>query len=272
MTRVQRERGFDYRAGVAVVTGVSSGIGRAVALDLASRGTTVVGWARRAELLEEVADECRRGAPGSVGRVVDVAERGAVEAAVAEVLERFGRIDVLVNNAGIPMRVHASRVSVEDVERAMAVNFFGPVYATLAVLPAMLERGAGHVVNVSSVAGRVASPREAAYTASKHALCGWTDVLAADLASSGVGFHVVNPGPIRTEIWDKLAEPAAYGGRFYPPERVADAVRACVEGRAYERWVPRFMRLVPVARALAPRFFTRAAGRFDADRADAPGA
>src|SRR3989442_981612 len=83
--------------------------------------------------------------------------------------------------------------------------------------------------NGASVAGRMPSAREAGYTAAKHALAGWSDVLAVDLYGTGVRVHLVNPGPIRTEIWDKIEEPPAYSGKFYPPEKVADAVRACLD-------------------------------------------
>lgn len=251
------------RGRVAIVTGASSGIGRAVALDLAARGATVIACARRGPLLEEVAAACRRTAPESEAAVLDVADRGAVEALVNRILERHGRVDVLVNNAGISMRVHATRLTVEDVERVMAVNFMGAVTATLAVLPSMLRRRAGRIVNVASVAGRIPSPRESAYTASKHALVGFTDALAADLQGTGVGVHLVIPGPIATGIWETTAEPPAYRGKLYPPRDVARAVRACLERGSYERWVPRRLRLLPFVRALAPRTLISGTARYD---------
>jgi short-subunit dehydrogenase len=127
----------------------------------------------------------------------------------------------------------------------------------------MLERRCGHIVNVASVAGRIPSPREAAYTAAKHALCGWTDVLAADLARSGVKVHLVNPGPIETEIWDKLDEPAAYSGRLHSPDDVAAAVRACLEKGTFERWEPRALRALWPVHSLVPGLFARATGIFD---------
>ncbi len=255
--------GFEYRGAVAVVTGASSGIGAAIARDLASRGTTVVAAARRREMLDAVVADCRRGAPSSEAVVCDVGERGQAEALVRDARARHGRIDVLVNNAGIPMRVHASRLTAEQVERVMRINFLGAVWATLEVLPAMLERRAGHIVNISSVAGRIPSPREAAYTASKYAMSGWSEVLAADLHGTGVGVHLVNPGPIRTEIWDKIQEPAAFRGKLLPPERIADAVRACLERGTFERWFPRSMAGLQLVKMVAPRAFIRSLARFD---------
>ena len=260
--------GFDYRGSVAVVTGASSGIGAAIARDLASRGATVVAAARRAELLEAVVTDCRRTAPSSEAVVCDVGERDQAEGLVTGVLERHGRVDVLVNNAGIPMRVHASRVTAEQVEEVMRINFLGAAWATLAVLPSMLERRRGHIVNISSAAGRIPSPREAAYTASKYALSGWSEVLAADLHGSGVKIHLVNPGPIQTEIWDKVQEPMAFGGKRFPPERIADAVRDCLEHGRFERWYPRSLAGLQFWKLVAPRSFIRQLARYDrrADR------
>jgi short-subunit dehydrogenase len=254
---------FDYRNKVAVVTGASSGIGKAIALDLAKRGTTVVVVARRKDLIEEVAELCRKRAPESSGAVVDVADRQAVEAMCRETLGRHGRVDVLINNAGIPQRVHAARLTVEHVEEVMQINFMGSVYMTLALLPSMLEHRSGHIVNVSSVAGRTGSPREASYSASKFAMSGWSEVLAADLKDSGVKVHLIIPGAIDTEIWRKVQEPASYNGKFIAPEKIADAVRDVLEHGKFERWVPRKLGFVPVFRSLAPRAYISGIARYD---------
>jgi short-subunit dehydrogenase len=228
----------------------------------------VVAAARRRDLLDAVVADCVRGAPASEAVTCDVGERDQAEALVRDVASRHGKLDVLVNNAGIPMRVHATRVTPEQVERVMRINFMGAVWTTLAALPSMLERGRGHIVNISSAAGRIPSPREAAYTASKYAMSGWSEVLAADLHGSGIQVHLVNPGPIRTEIWDKVQEPAAFKGKLLPPERIADAVRDCLEHGKFERWFPRSMAGLQAFKLLAPRTFIRSLARFDrrADR------
>jgi short-subunit dehydrogenase len=254
---------FDYRDKVAIVTGASSGIGKAIALDLAKRGTTVVAVARRKDLLEEVAEECRQTAPRSEAAVADVADRAGIEHLCKESLARHGKVDLLVNNAGIPLRKHAARLTVEDVEQVMQINFFGAVYPTLALLPSMLERRTGHIVNVSSVAGRIGAPREAAYSASKYAMTGWSEVLSGDLQGSGVKVHLIIPGAIDTEIWQKVQEPAAYSGKFIPPQEIADAVREVIEHDRFERWVPR--KLMPVAtfRAVLPGTYIKNMSRYD---------
>jgi len=255
--------GFDYQGKVAVVTGASSGIGEAVARDLAKRGTTVIAAARRKDMLEKVAEECRKTAPASEAAVVDVADRAAVEQMCKEALAKHGQVDVLINNAGIPLRKHATRLSVEDVEQVMQINFFGAIYATLALLPSMLERKSGHIVNVSSVAGRIGAPRESAYSASKYAMTGFSEVLSGDLQGTGVHVHLIIPGAIDTEIWQKVQEPAAYSGKFIPPQEIADAVREVIERDRFERWVPR--RLMPVAtfRAVLPGTYIKNMSRYD---------
>jgi short-subunit dehydrogenase len=262
--------GFDYAGKVAIVTGASSGIGRAVALDLASRGTTVVAVARRKPMLDEVIAEARKTAPESRAAVADVSDRAAVERVMKAALRRHGGVDVLVNNAGIPMRKHASRLTVEDVQRVMEINFYGAVYATTALLPSMLERRSGHIVNVASVAGRLGSPREAAYSASKYALAGWSDVLASDLLGSGVEVHLICPGPIDTEIWGHVQEPPAYQGKFFPPEIIAKAVRTCLERGAYEVWAPRRMRAASYFKTLAPKRFAKGTAKYDRKRVPDP--
>ncbi|HJT38126.1 MAG TPA: SDR family oxidoreductase [Actinomycetota bacterium] len=254
---------YDYNGRVAIVTGASSGIGRAIALDLAARGVTVVAAARRADLLEEVAQACRATAPASEAVVTDVGDRAAVEKLVAGVLERHGKIDLLINNAGIPMRVHASRLTSNQIERTMRINYLGAAYAIVAALPSMLARKEGHIVNIASVAGRVASPRESAYTASKFAMTGLSEVLASDLDGTGVKVHMVYPGPIKTEIWEKVEEPPAYRGKLYPPQIIADAVRSCIEHDHFERWAPRRIGLVMIARTLFPTQFIKGTARYD---------
>jgi short-subunit dehydrogenase len=227
---------FDGR--VAIVTGASSGIGAAVATDLARRGARVVAVARREDRLAATVDACRARSPESRAHAADVSSRDACTEVVAETERRFGRVDILVNNAGISVHKDAARTSVDDVERLFAVNFFGPVYLTTAALAGMVERRAGSVVNVTSVAGYVPNPGEAAYGATKAALSRWSHGLAVDLADTGVHVGVLSPGPIDTEMWS-LDEVPSYTGKLYPPEIVADGVARMIERRLVHLTVPR---------------------------------
>jgi short-subunit dehydrogenase len=235
---------------VAVVTGASSGIGAAVAVDLAGRGARVVAVARRADRLATTVEACRVSSPESVVHPADVSSRVACEEVIRATEKRFGRVDILVNNAGISMHKNAARTSVDDVERVVAVNFFGAVYLTMAALPRMLERHRGTIVNVTSVAGYVPNAGEAAYGASKAALSRWSHGLAVDLAGTGVHVGVLSPGPIDTPIWS-LDEELAYTGKLYPPETVAHGVVQIIDRRLTHLTVPR---RYGAMRALYPLF------------------
>ena len=226
-----------------MVTGASSGIGATVATDLARRGATVAAVARRKDKLDEVVEQCRQYAAASMSVPADVSSRAECERAIREVEDRFGRVDIIVNNAGISIHRNAARTTADDVERLMAVNFFAPVYLTTAALPGMLDRKQGAVVNITSVAGYVPNPGEAAYGAAKAALSLWSHGLAVDLYDTGVQLTVVSPGPIDTEIW-ALDEELSYDGKLYPPQVVADAVAAAVENGWVHRTVPRRYGLV----------------------------
>lgn len=224
---------------MAVVTGASSGIGRAVAVDLAGRGATVVAVARRAAEVENTAEDCRRSSLDSFAVVADVSVPEDCEKVGLAVHERLGRADILVNNAGISMHKDIRHTSVEDVERVMRTNFLGAVHMMAQFLPGMLERRRGSIVNVGSVAGQIPNPKEVAYGASKAALHNWTHGLGIDLDGSGVHAGLLSPGPIDTEIWDKDETPASYNGRKYPAELVAAGVARMIERELVHLTVPR---------------------------------
>lgn len=237
----------------AIVTGTSSGIGRAVAAELARQGATVFGMARRADKVEESAEECRAHTPASRGVVGDVSSRRDCERVVASAVEASGAVDIVVNNAGVSLRRHASRTTIDEIERVMQINFMGAVYLAMTALPSMLERRSGAIVNVTSVAGTLPTPRESAYGASKAALALWTHGLAVDLHGSGVAASVVSPGPIATEIWEKDAEDATYSGKLYPPQVVADGVVKAITHGVVQMTVPRHYGLPGVLYSLVPR-------------------
>ncbi len=223
---------------IAIVTGASSGIGAATAVALARQGATVVGVARRADRLEAVIDECRRHRPESVAHPADVSNRDAAEAVAADAEQRFGRVDIVVNNAGISPGEDPVHHTVADVEQVMAVNFLGPVYLTGAVLPGMADRRCGSIINVTSVSGYIPNPGEPAYGASKAALSRWSHGLAVDLHGTGVHVGVVSPGPVDTEIWDTEGS-QGYDGKLYSPEVVAKAVVRAIEREVTHVTVPR---------------------------------
>jgi NAD(P)-dependent dehydrogenase (short-subunit alcohol dehydrogenase family) len=184
---------------VALVTGASSGIGEAAAHELLGAGFTVYGTSRRAAAGEE--------RDGVVFLPVDVTDDQSVAAAVAEVLGQSGRIDVLVNNAGLGIAGAAEESSVEQAQALFDTNLFGAMRMTRAVLPQMREQGSGRVINLSSVLGLVPAPFGALYAASKHAIEGYSESLDHEVREHGVRVLLVEPGYTRTSF-DANAIPA----------------------------------------------------------------
>ena len=227
------------RGARALITGASSGIGAATARRLAAGGATVALIGRRADRLAVVLDDCRTSAPDSRMWVADLGDLDQAESIAREAWDRFGALDVLVNNAAVPKVRPLDRLTPADVEDAMRVNFLSPARMTLAVLPRMVELGRGVIVNVSSVGGRLGISHEAAYSASKFALCGWSESLAIDLAGSGVDVRLIEPGPIDTDIWDRPGEPhAVYDGPKESPEIVANGIAAALLSDRFEHYLP----------------------------------
>lgn len=223
----------------ALVTGASSGIGAAVARALAERGTTVALVARRADRLEEVLADCKVHAPRSRAWPADLAEPQAAADLSRSIWDELGPLDVVINNAGIPMRRPAPKLTMAEVERVMQVNYFSPVAITLALLPRMIERGSGTIVNVSSLGGRLGITTEAAYSGSKFALAGWSEALAADLLDTGVSVRLVLPGAIDTEIWDQPDnDPPIYSGPLVPAEEIAVGIVECIDSGRFEHYLP----------------------------------
>jgi short-subunit dehydrogenase len=222
-----------------LVTGASSGIGAALARLLARRGATVGLVARRHDRLAEVLADCQAHAPDSAMWVADLGDVADAGRVALEAWDRFGHLDCLVNNAGVPMRRHTTRLDFDTLEWVMRVNFFSPANMTLALLPRMTARGEGLIVNVSSVAGRLGNANEAAYSASKFALCGWSEAIAVDLFDSGITVRLVNPGPIDTEIWDLPDnDDPLYSGPKISAHEMAHGIVQAMEGDTFEHYVP----------------------------------
>jgi short-subunit dehydrogenase len=180
---------------VAVVTGASSGIGARTAIKLAERGYLVVGAARRVDLIERL--------PGIHAVSLDLADPASVSAAARSILAGYGAADLLVNNAGYGEFGSVEETSIDDARRQFEVNLFGLVRLTQLLLPGMRDAGRGRIVNVSSLAGRFASPMGGWYHASKFALEALSDSLRAEVRPFGLQVAVVEPGPVRTGWHDE---------------------------------------------------------------------
>jgi uncharacterized protein len=238
---------------VTVITGASRGIGKAVALAAAKRGARLGLIARSKDELESVLAET--GGRGAVAGA-DITDPLAVEAAVASLVEALGPVDILVNNAGAGGYSAFLQTDVEVFERLMRLNYLGTVYMTKAVLPSMVERGRGHIVNISSIAGRIGTPFESAYSASKFAVTALTEALDVEVRPQGVHVSMVNPGPVQTDFFDARGVPyARKSPKPVPPEAVADAVIKAVDKDRLEQLVPGILRGAVVSRHLFPPLF-----------------
>ena len=221
-----------------LVTGSSRGIGRAIAQAFAEQGDRVaVHYVRSEDRASAVVDEL----PGD-GHVVvqaDLADAEAVRRMVDSAAEQLGGLDVLVNNAAIPKRRDVRALTDDEIDETMRINYTSPVRMSRALLPGMLERGRGCIVNVTSLAGRLGVKHEAAYSASKFALTGFTEAMAIDLWDTPVEIRLVLPGAIDTEIWDLPGnDDPIYDGPKEPPESVAEGIIAAIEGTAFEHYLP----------------------------------
>lgn len=222
-----------------LLTGASSGIGAALAPLLAGAGARVALVARREDRLLEVLEQCQPHSPASQIWVCDLADPRAAEECALEVEGAFGAVDVLINNAAIPMRRGITDLTVNDFQKTMRVNLESPVRMTLALLPGMLERERGMVVNVASMGGRLGITHEAAYCAAKFGLSGWSEAMALDLWDTPLEVRLIQPGPIDTEIWDQPDnDPALYDGPLEPPSVVAEGIVAAIEGEGFEHYLP----------------------------------
>ncbi|HSF82648.1 MAG TPA: SDR family NAD(P)-dependent oxidoreductase [Anaerolineales bacterium] len=240
-----------FRDKVALVTGASSGIGRATALALAARGAKVALAARRVELLEELAAQIRQTGGEALVLPTDVSEPDQIESMVREVLAHWGQVDILVSNAGQYIRRATTALDAEVIQASMQVNFHSHVHAVLAVLPNMLGREAGHIVLVSTMDGRKGLRPDAPYVAAKFALNGLGEVMRQELREHGIATILVLPGRVDTPLIDHLKVPRIQAK--ISAEAVARAILKGIERNREEVYVPSFVKLFYIINTFSPR-------------------
>lgn len=222
----------------ALVTGASSGIGAESAVALARAGVSKVALvARREDRLREVLERCREHAPASAMFPADLVDLDALPELAQRIEAELGPVDVLVNNAGVAKRRRMPDLTVGELDGVMRLNFYAPVVLTGALLPGMIERGHGRIVNVSSMGTRSAALRVGAYAASKAALELWTEGLMLDLLGTGVRAQLLVPGTTRTEFsrpTEDNEEPFPADPNAQDPAEVADALVALLRSDAFE--------------------------------------
>jgi short-subunit dehydrogenase len=249
---------LDPTGAVCLVTGASSGIGRATANALASAGARLVLVGRDRERLEEAATATRGHAV-----VSDLGHTGEPGRVAAEAEAQFGRVDVLVNNAGLGLAGSLVDSPPHRLEELVAVNLLAPVVLTRALLPGMLERRAGAIVNVASVAGHVGVGGEAVYAATKAALVTLSTSLQQELADTPVRVSVVSPGVIATPFFERRGVP--YTRRWprpIPPERVAEAIVEAIRKGSPSVFVPGWMTVPARLQSALPGVYRMLASRW----------
>jgi NADP-dependent 3-hydroxy acid dehydrogenase YdfG len=194
---------------VCVVTGASSGIGEATARRLAGAGAAVAVAARREDRLRELADEIGANGGKALPIQADITDEEEANAVIRRTKDELGRLDVLVNNAGVMLLGPVAGADTEDWRRMVNLNLLGLFYCTHAALPIMGEQGSGHVVNVSSVAGRTAQLGAAVYNATKWGVCAFSEALRQEVLHANVRVTIVEPGMVVTELGDHITNPMA---------------------------------------------------------------
>jgi short-subunit dehydrogenase len=251
-----------YDGAVAVVTGASAGIGRRVASDLAARGATVIGLARRTDLLSDLEQNMKSVSPESRTHTCDVSDVDAYRDVLRRIWDERRRVDILVNNAAIeePTPTTDTPDVLETFRRLFETNFFGLVVGTLTVLPRMLERRSGIVVNVSSDSARAPEPGHGAYSASKAAVAAFTESVAHEAAVRDVHVHVLYPAWVPTAMgMSGIDEHDALPPRPVrrTEEQVSQLLLERMGGPRMEinaAWLPL---LAPIGRTLMPRAYQR---------------
>jgi NADP-dependent 3-hydroxy acid dehydrogenase YdfG len=247
---------------VVAITGASAGIGRATALRLARDGAAVVACARRADRLNQLRGEIEAAGGQALSIVADVTREGDMSDLVARAVEQFGRLDVMMCNAGFAVYGAIDDITPDQMRKLVDTNYFGTYYATRAALPVFRRQGAGHVMIVSSIAGRRGVPFMGAYSATKFAQVGLAECLRAEVEGSGIHVSVVYPVSTDTEFKDVMLRETGRditqsSGPRQTADEVAEAIAGAIVHPVPEVYPYRKSRGLVILNAIAPGFCDR---------------
>ncbi|CAM3046212.1 SDR family oxidoreductase [Paenibacillus sediminis] len=243
---------------VVVITGASSGIGAITAQMLSERGAIPVLAARSMDKLQKVGERLTN--PHLLIQM-DVTDQQQVDSGFKRIYDTYGRVDILLNNAGYGVFEYADRMDTREFAAMMDVNYMGIVRCTKAVLPKMLEARSGHIVNVASAAGKIATSKSSAYSATKHAVLGFSNALRQELRGTGVKVSTINPGPIDTPFFEVADPSGQYVSNvkwfMMKPEKVAKTIVSVMEKQKEEVDLPRLAGIGLKLYQLFPRLADR---------------
>ncbi|OGX61518.1 MAG: oxidoreductase [Paenibacillus sp. RIFOXYA1_FULL_44_5] len=243
---------------IAVITGASSGIGAKLAELLSERGAIPILTARSISKLEAVSAHIH----GQHQILpMDVTSLEQVQHVIHTVKSEYGKIDIVINNAGFGVFADLLHASMDEFAEMMDVNYMGTVRCTKTVLPIMLEQGYGHIVNVASIAGKIATAKSSGYSATKHAVIGFTNALRQELRGTGIHISTVNPGPVQTAFFERADQTGEYAKKverfMLKPEQVALAVISAIEKKKTEVNLPLSMALGVRLSGMFPKAFEK---------------
>lgn len=245
-----------------VITGASGGVGAEIARLCAERGANVVLLARGIDKLETLEAELESlyGVKVDVHQL-DVSDTDAITSVFPMILKDIGHVDILVNNAGFGIFDHAHEAKIEEIKSMFAVNVIGLMVCTSMVVPGMKQRQSGHIINIASQAGKIATPKSSVYSATKHAVLGYTNSLRLELAGDNIFVTSVNPGPIATDFFNIADKQGTYVKNvqryMLQPDYVARQVVDRMLTKTREINLPRWMNVGSVFYSLFPRAFER---------------
>lgn len=247
---------------IVVITGSSGGIGAETARQFAKQGAIPILTARSADKLKETALSI----PGQHGIYqLDVTSSVDVQNVFTQIVKDYGKIDVLINNAGFGQFQSFIDASLESFEEMMDVNYMGMIRCSKAVLPDMIARKSGHIVNIASMAGKIATVKSSGYAATKHAVLGMTNSLRQELRETGVRVSAINPGPVETPFFDRADPSGVYVDKvrwfMLKPEQVAKAIVTAVQNNKAETDLPRIAGFSTKMYQLFPRLLDRIASK-----------
>ena len=253
---------MDYTGKVVVITGASSGIGEQSAEEFAKLHANVILVSRNEVQLQKIAARLSKYQIKTFVYACDVSDKDQVDKMGKIIIEKFGTVDVLVNNAGFGIHNTVNETKIEEIESQMMTNFFGTMYCTKAFLPKMLEQRSGHIVNVASVAGSIGIPGMASYCASKFAMLGFSESLYHELKGTGVGITVVSPIMVRTNFsnHESFGKMPRYSSTSLSSKTVANAVVRAASSHRLEIVVPQFVRFAIWIKQTLPYLINPIAG------------